>query len=247
MHPTFKSILLIICLYTIAISSKAAKDDFLIIKERVTAELMKTKVDDQGIQAILDRINTDGSFKDINYSDLSRVAGFPHRHHTDNLVYLAKVYKTKSSTYYRSKKIKEKIILGLKYWVDNYFFGDNWHNNQISTPTNLVELMLIFCDNLPKDLIDKAQPIIGRAHMTASGARPSGDRIVIAGILAKNLLFIGDKDQFDEVIKIIEGEVKFSTGSRGMQHDFSFHHREDRVNNTISYGYGKYANAFGEW
>ncbi|MDP4680517.1 MAG: polysaccharide lyase beta-sandwich domain-containing protein [Cyclobacteriaceae bacterium] len=239
--------LLIICLSTIAISSKAAKDDFLIIKERVTAELMKTKVDDQGIQAILDRINTDGSFKDINYSDLSRVAGFPHRHHTDNLVYLAKVYKTKSSTYYRSKKIKEKIILGLKYWVDNDFFGDNWHNNQISTPTNLVELMLIFGDNLPKDLIDKAQPIIGRAHMTASGARPSGDRIVIAGILAKNLLFIGDKDQFDEVIKIIEGEVKFSTGSRGMQHDFSFHHREDRVNNTISYGYGKYANAFGEW
>ena len=54
MHPTFKSILLIICLSTIAISSKAAKDDFLIIKERVTAELMKTKVDDQGIQAILD-------------------------------------------------------------------------------------------------------------------------------------------------------------------------------------------------
>lgn len=32
-----------------------------------------------------------------------------------------------------------------------------------------------------------------------------------------------------------------------MQHDYSFHHRDDRVNNTTSYGYGKYANAFGEW
>jgi chondroitin AC lyase len=48
-------------------------------------------------------------------------------------------------------------------------------------------------------------------------------------------------------MKLIEGEVKFSTGSRGMQHDFSFHHRTDRVNNTTSYGYTKYANAFGEW
>jgi chondroitin AC lyase len=46
---------------------------------------------------------------------------------------------------------------------------------------------------------------------------------------------------------LIEGEVKFSTGTRGMQHDYSFHHRTDRVNNTTSYGYGKYANAFGEW
>jgi chondroitin AC lyase len=32
-----------------------------------------------------------------------------------------------------------------------------------------------------------------------------------------------------------------------MQHDFSFHHRHDRVNNTTSYGYTKYANTFGEW
>ena len=32
-----------------------------------------------------------------------------------------------------------------------------------------------------------------------------------------------------------------------MQQDYSFHHRLDRVNNTTSYGYGKYANAFGEW
>jgi len=83
--------------------------------------------------------------------------------------------------------------------------------------------------------------------MSASGARPSGDRIVIAGIFAKNLLFIGDRAGFDKIIELIEGEVKFNTGSRGMQHDYSFHHRADRVNNTTSYGYGKYANAFGEW
>ncbi|MCA1760585.1 MAG: chondroitin lyase, partial [Bacteroidales bacterium] len=108
-------------------------------------------------------------------------------------------------------------------------------------------LMLVIGDDLPKDLVEKAQPMIGRAHMNASGARPSGDRIVIAGILAKNLLFLGNREEFDKVIRIIEGEIKFSTGERGMQHDYSFHHRVDRVNNTTSYGYGKYANAFGEW
>lgn len=41
--------------------------------------------------------------------------------------------------------------------------------------------------------------------------------------------------------------MKFSTGERGIQQDFSFHHRPDRVNNTDSYGYGKFANAYGEW
>ena len=48
-------------------------------------------------------------------------------------------------------------------------------------------------------------------------------------------------------IGIIEGELKFNTGKRGLQQDYSFHHRVDRVNNTTSYGYGKYANTFGEW
>ncbi len=222
-------------------------DDFEIVKQRVVAELLKTSIDDARVETIKNKMNEDGSFQGINYTDLSRTAGFPHRNHTYDLVYLAKAYKTKTSKYYKNKDMKETIVRGFKYWVDNDFFGDNWHNNQISTPTNLVELMLIVGDELPKDLVEKGQPMIGRAHMNASGARPSGDRIVIAGILAKNLLFRGDKEEFDKIIEIIEGELKFNTGKRGMQHDYSFHHRTDRVNNTTSYGYGKYANAFGEW
>jgi len=244
---TTKSVLFIILITAIFSSGRAAEEDFLIVRQRVVAELMKTPIDDNLVMSILDRMKEDGSFDDINYDDLSRTAGFPHRRHTSDLVYLAKAYKTKGSSYYKSNQLKKSITNSLGYWVENDFFGDNWHNNQISTPTNLVNLMLVFGDNLPNDLVDKAQPIIGRAHMNASGARPSGDRIVIAGILAKNLLFIGDREQFGEIIDLIEGEVKFSTGSRGMQHDFSFHHRFDRVNNTTSYGYGKYANVFGEW
>lgn len=224
-----------------------AQDDFDLIKERVVAELMKTEIDDGRVKDIVAKMQDDGRFGDIRYDDLSRTAGFPQRRHTTNLVYLAMAYKHVSSAYCGSEDLKATITLGYRFWVENDFFGDNWHNNQISTPTSLVELMLLIGDELPKDLVEKGQPIIGRAHMEASGARPSGDRIVIAGILAKNLLFKGEREKFDEIIRLIEGEVKFSTGSRGMQHDYSFHHRVDRVNNTTSYGYGKYANVFGEW
>jgi len=247
MNTLLKALPPILIFVFFSMSAHAKKDDFLIVKERVVAELMKTSIDDGRVENIMDRMNEYGRFKNINYVDLSRTAGFPQRNHTYNLVYLAKAYKNKASSYYKNKKLKEKIDRAFCYWVDHDFFGDNWHNNQITTPTNLVNLMLLMGEELPQGKVEKAQPIIGRAHMNASGARPSGDRIVIAGILAKNLLFIGDALQFDEIIKLIEGEVKFSTGKRGMQHDYSFHHRVDRVNNTTSYGYGKYANAFGEW
>lgn len=247
MHSTIKTILILGVCALASLPSHANPDDFEVIKQRVVAELMKTEIDDDQISAILAKMKEDGSFEGIDYSDLSRTAGFPHRRHTSDLVYLALAYRKKASGYYRSDDLKTAIVRSLKYWVDNDFFGDNWHNNQISTPTNLVNLMLIIGEELPKKLVEKAQPIIGRAHMNASGARPSGDRIVIAGILAKNLLFTGQREEFDKIIRLIEGEVKFSTGQRGMQHDYSFHHRHDRVNNTTSYGYGKYANAFGEW
>lgn len=217
------------------------------IRNRVVAELLNTEIVEEQVKKILDQMVSDGSYPYIDYTDLSRTAGFPHRHHTSNLVYLAQAFTIPSSPFYQNPELKERITLSLKYWVTHDFFGDNWHNNQISTPTNLVNLMLLMGDELPKELVEKAQPIIGRAHMEASGARPSGDRIVIAGILAKNLLFTGNKEAFDEVISIIANEIKFATGERGMQHDYSFHHRVDRVNNTTSYGYGKYANAFGEW
>jgi len=234
-----------IVLLTLPVSAES--DDFTIVKGKVIAELMKSPVDDSEVKAITDRMNDEGSFRDINYVDLSRTAGFPQRNHTYRLVYLARAYRSEASSFCRNAGLKELITRGYKYWVDNDFFGDNWHNNQISTPTNLVKLMLLMGDELPEALVEKGQPIIGRAHMKASGARPSGDRIVIAGILAKTLLFREDNEQFDKIIELIEGEVKFSTGSRGMQHDYSFHHRHDRVNNTTSYGYTKYANAFGEW
>ena len=235
-------------------------DEFELIKNRVVSELRgviaerlggeqvkRSSDDDNRVQSIIDRMEDDGRFTDINYVDLSRQAGFPQRRHTTDLVRLAQAYLSDASRFHSSDELKEIITRGYRFWVDNDFFGDNWHNNQISTPTSLVELMLLFGDLLPDDLVEKGQPIIGRAHMEASGARPSGDRIVIAGILAKNLLFRGEREAFGDIIRLIEGEVKFSTGSRGMQHDFSFHHRGDRVNNTTSYGYGKYANVFGEW
>lgn len=217
------------------------------IRKRVVAELLDAEISEDLLKEILNRMAEDGSYPEIDYADLSRTAGFPHRHHTGNLVYLAQAYTIPSSPFYQDSKLKEQIVVSLEYWVRHDFFGDNWHNNQISTPTNLVNVMLLMGDELQEELVQQAQPIIGRAHMEASGARPSGDRIVIAGILAKNLLFTGDKEAFDEVISIIANEIKFATGEKGMQHDYSFHHRVDRVNNTTSYGYGKYANAFGEW
>ncbi len=235
----------VILLLSLLQTAFAVPSGFDTIKKRVIESIMNQPVDDAKINKLLITLQPNGTWPDINYTDVSR-EGFDNRRHHANLVEMARAYKTKTSKFYNDKKVKSAVELALKHWEEKDYFCENWHPNQIGTPTNLVYLMLLMGDELPKDLVDNAQPIIGRANLNASGARPSGDRIKIAGILAKNLLFLGAKKQFDEVIKVIEGEIKFNTGQRGMQHDYSFHHREDRVNNTLSYGTG-YADAFAEW
>lgn len=243
----FKFAFIAFFLLTISNFINAQSSDIGIIKQRILAELSISRIDENQVQNIISSMNDDGSSPGIDYADLSTTASFPHQRHISNLLYLSKAYQSKNSTSYHSQKIKETIIKGLEFWVMKDFIGDNWHDNQITTPTLLVNTMLIIGNELPENLVEKTQPIIGRANLNASGARPSGDRIVIAGILAKNMLFRDNLPEFEKVIKIIEGEIKFNTGERGIQHDYSFHHRVDRVNNTTSYGYGKYANSFGEW
>jgi chondroitin AC lyase len=109
------------------LSIHANADDFEIVRDRVVNELLKASVDARQVEDIMSRMKPDGSYPDINYEDLSRTAGFPHRRHTSDLVYLARAYQSKTTRFYHSRKLKAQIVASLKYWVDHDFVGDNWH------------------------------------------------------------------------------------------------------------------------
>mgnify|MGYP000147067896 CR=1 FL=1 len=115
----------------------------------------------------MSKLNEDGSFNDINYTDLSRTASFPHGQHTNNLASMGKAFNTKSSVFYQSEKVKSSVIKGLEFWVKNDFVGDNWHDNQIATPTNLVNLMLAMGNDLPKDLVSPIAPALPELYALA--------------------------------------------------------------------------------
>lgn len=238
---------LLFLLILILSSGKAfseAPDDLEILRKRFINELLEPNVNENSIKNLLSTIREDGTWPDINYTDVSKT-GFQHGKHLNNMVEMARAYVKKGSKYKGDAKLKKAIYSAINYWLANNFICENWWWNQIGTPNALVGFLLIMDKNLPPVQIEKALPIVGRANLDASGARPSGDRIKIAGIFAKRALFTRNKEEFEKTIRVIEGEIKFSTG-RGMQYDYSFHHRLDWVNNTLSYGLG-YADAFAEW
>lgn len=214
------------------------------LRKRFAMQLLEAPVSDERIKTLVETLQPDGRWPGIDYVDTTRTA-FQHERHLSNMLALSIAYKKKGSPYKGNKQVRKAVHQALAFWLENDFICENWWWNQIGTPNTMVSMLLILDRDLSQEESDRMLKIAERGNMNASGARPSGDRIKIAGLQAKAALFKRDAQEVAMLMKIIEGEIKFSTG-RGMQHDFSFHHRTDWVNNTLSYGSG-YAGAFIEW
>ena len=214
------------------------------LRKRFAMQLLDAPVSDERIKTLVETLQPDGRWPGIDYVDTTRTA-FQHERHLSNMLALSIAYKKKGSPYKGNKLVRKAVHQALAFWLENDFICENWWWNQIGTPNTMVSMLLILDRDLSQEESDRMLKIAERGNMNASGARPSGDRIKIAGLQAKAALFKKDAQEVAMLMKIIEGEIKFSTG-RGMQHDFSFHHRTDWVNNTLSYGSG-YAGAFIEW
>lgn len=222
-----------------------AQSDFEIVEQRVLSEILKSQLKEDEIEILIKTIQDDGSWPGINYVDVSNT-GFENKVHVGYMVKMSLAFNKEDTEFYQSDLVALLINRALKYWCENDFICENWWHNQIGVPTSLVTVLLLMDDRIYPDLKARTLPIIGRANLEAPGARQGGDRIKIGGIAAKMGLVVGDEAKFSEIMKVINNEVKFTTGDRGMQHDYSFHHRVDRVNTTYSYG-GSYADIFAEW
>ncbi|MDR1221471.1 MAG: polysaccharide lyase beta-sandwich domain-containing protein [Tannerella sp.] len=226
--------------------------DMELLRERITAQYMEAEIREDRLQAVLETVRDDGTWPGIDYADTSRIA-FRHVEHLENMILMARAYK---KTHRGDARLKQAINASLDFWLEHDFICENWWNNQIGTPGSMITLLYVLDRDLTEEQRERMIRIAGRANMEAPGARPSGDRVKIAGLYAKTELYRKNEKLFEEILKIIEGEMKFFreetdgrnaegnlnrnyfAGGRGLQADYSFHHRPDRVNNTTTYGLG---------
>ncbi len=218
--------------------------DLETIRLRVVADLYAPPVDRERVAELLRTVKADGSWPDINYIDVSRT-GFDHARHLNNMFELSRAYKKSDSPWFQNPEVKDVALSALDYWLEHDFICDNWWWNEIGTPDRMINTLLVLDKDLSEGQIRGGLRIAGRANMEATGARPGGDLIQIAGMLGKQALFRRDKTVLRRVSSVMADEIAVTTG-RGLKPDMSFHHRVDDVISTLSYGLG-YANSFAYW
>ncbi|MDR2496515.1 MAG: polysaccharide lyase beta-sandwich domain-containing protein [Tannerellaceae bacterium] len=231
---------------SVSAQGKGSNPDIELLRKKFAAELLQAPVNEAEVRDMMRDIRPDGTWPGIDYADTARTA-FRHTIHLSNMIRMSRAYKQKGSPLASDKELKKAIYLALDHWLRHNYICENWWNNEIGTPNDLTSVLYIMDSDLTRDQIEKASAIAGRAHIDAWGARQSGDRIKIAGIQAKNAVFSRNRPLFEMLVKVIESEIRIVPfAQRGLMSDMSFHHRDDKVNNTLSYGLG-YAESFVEW
>jgi chondroitin AC lyase len=218
--------------------------DLEIIRQRVIADLLASPVDENRISELSSTQKADGTWATINYKNVSKT-GFQHREHLANILSLSRAFRKSGSPFFNDVKVRSAASKALDFWIDNDFISENWWWNEMGTPELMINILLVLDTDLtPRQRMEGVR-IAGRANMEASGARPGGDLIQIAGMRGKQALFQRNPEVLSRVIAVMATEIKTSSG-RGLKPDLSFHHRTDNVISTLGYGMG-YADSFAYW
>jgi len=218
--------------------------DLEIARKRIVADLFEPAIQEKDIKKLVDTQKTDGTWPDINYGDVSKT-GFQHSDHLRNMLELGRAFKKDGSGFRGNQGVKVAFSKALDFWLDHDFICENWWWNEMGTPHLMINILLVMDADLTERQHKEGIRIAGRANLEASGARPGGDLIQIAGLRGKQALFQRNAEVLAQVVAVMASEIKVSTG-RGLKPDLSFHHRTDNVISTLAYGTG-YASAFAYW
>jgi chondroitin AC lyase len=92
---------------------------------------------------LLESIQTDGSWIDIDYEDDLKANGWQPILHLQRLSILADAYSSSNSVYYNNFELYEAIVNGLNYYYSANPTSDNWWHIDIQAPRELGKILVL--------------------------------------------------------------------------------------------------------
>jgi chondroitin AC lyase len=169
------------------------------------------------IEKYLQAMDTNGSWKDINYKDKKR-SGWEPKVHAERVLELSKLYSSKTTPYYHSEKIASAIHLALHYWFTAKPVCLNWWYNQIGIPKTLGDAFILFEDQLTAEEKAEAIQVMGNSRFGMTGQNKVwlAGNVLVRGMLQNNFVLV--KAARDTILSEI-----VTNKPEGIKSDWSFH------------------------
>lgn len=189
-----------------------------IVSDEMVVELTnKYPVSKQDIRKILDGIQSDGSWGDLNYESQDR-SGWSPKIHIERILVLAKYYVSIKSNSHLSVEIEEAIHKTLGFWIDRKPLSPNWWHNDVGVPKNLGCALLLFEDKLTSAEKEGVMVTMKRSTFALTGQ----NRVWLAGNIFIRALLENDISLAKKARDVIANEIKLSE-HEGIKYDNSFH------------------------
>ncbi len=206
----------------------ATLHDLDTIKQRILHPLLEP-VDIAAARKLIDTMDADGSWPDVDYQSRRRSAWTTTRH-LSNLLFLARAYRAPGSKLRGDGELRQTLGAGLDYWLEHDFQNPNWWWNQIGVPRTLAPILLLVEDELSDAQRQKGLEILRRARIGMTGQ----NLVWVTEITALRGILDQDPKLVAAAYGRIAEEIRVGTGE-GIQPDFSFHQHGPCLYN---HGYG---------
>jgi chondroitin AC lyase len=206
----------------------AASADPNTVRQRILEPLL-APVPAEAARKLLQAIQPDGSWPDIDYQDPNR-SGWKTVRHLSNVATLARAYRSPGSKLHGDESLRGAILGSLDYWLSHDFQNSNWWWNQIGVPRSLLPTVLLVEKDLSAEQRSRALTILRRAKMGMTGQ----NLVWVTEITAVRGILENDPELVAAAYRRITDEIRRSTGE-GIQPDFSFHQHGPCLYN---HGYG---------
>jgi len=202
--------------------------DMETIKKRLLEPLLGP-VRIETVRQLVDTLQADGSWPNIDYQDRNRSSWKTVRHLTGVAV-LAEAYASPKSALRGDAALRGAVFSSLDYWLEHDFQNPNWWWNQIGAPRSLLTTLLLLDEELSEPERRRGLAILARAKISMTGQ----NLVWVTEITAIRGILQNDPALVAKAYRRIVEEIKVSAGE-GIQPDFSFHQHGPCL---YSHGYG---------
>jgi chondroitin AC lyase len=203
-------------------------DDLETIRARIVSTLLRAP-DAEAVDKLMDSLQSDGTWNDIDYANQSRSA-WPVPTHLSRVEVLARGYVTPASPCHGDRRVLAAALKGLDGWLRLDPQNPNWWWNRIGVPRSLLPVLLL----LDEELSD-AQRAGGLKILRRSGIGMTGQNLVwVTETSAGRGLLEDNAELVATAYRRIADEIHVGLGE-GIQPDFSFHQHGPCL---YSHGYG---------
>jgi len=234
MEPGLGRLLVTFCLALLVLPATAVpqeKDvsaELELIKRRIIEPLLEP-ADEGTATKLLDSMNPDGSWRDVDYGDRNK-ANWKTTRHLSNLLLLTRAYAARSPSTGGNERLRPAVYSALDFWLDHDYENPNWWWNVIGVPGRLARILLLLDDELDAERSEKGTAILSRARIGMTGA----NLVDVAYITVMRGILERDPAVVAEAVASITDEIRITT-EEGIQPDFSFHQHGPLLYN---HGYG---------